>query len=501
MDAACQQRHARSSFINEGKPGEILALPDTAAYAQRPWPKDAACAEVTLDTGDDTQSNAWGPGIALLCPDRVVQFIVRPNQACYEVNGTPTAHTFDQAKPVQLRIRLDRQSAHLEAAQDERDFKLIASVECPQAPTALRIGKIGRDGKDYPSAEAGKPIRCHITRVVLRAAEPKDAPQVSPRKDLPEIRVHYTIYDGIPLIEKWVTIHNTTDKPIRVNRVMTETLKVMETEAIADPNINIEPSNLYVESDYAYLAMNAKSANKQAVKWLKDGTYHTQTSYFYEAPVLLEVAPEFGPDTDVAPGGELISVRAFELFRDGTDRERRGLAQRRMYRAVAPWSQENPVMVHLIASDPAAIRRIVDQAAEVGVELIILSFGSGMNLENSDPKYQATYKEVADYAKAKGIAIGAYSLLASRGAGTPADNCRGPGNRIRYGVMPCLGSKWGQWYLGQIKENFSPTPASAAPSRTTAHTPATPARRRRSPGASWAERFAMGPVPGHHRAL
>jgi hypothetical protein len=128
-----------------------------------------------------------------------------------------------------------------------------------------------------------------------------------------------------------------------------------------------------------------------------------------------------------------------------------------MYKVVAPWSQENPVMVHLIANDPRAIRRIVDQAADVGVEMIILSFGSGMNLESPDPKYQAVYKEVADYAKAKGIVIGGYSLLASRGAADPKDNCRGPGNRIRYGVMPCLGSKWGQNYLAQIKSFFTNT--------------------------------------------
>jgi hypothetical protein len=128
-----------------------------------------------------------------------------------------------------------------------------------------------------------------------------------------------------------------------------------------------------------------------------------------------------------------------------------------MYRVIAPWSQENPILAHLISSDPATIRRIIDQAAEVGFEMIILSFGSGMNLENKDPRYQATYKELADYAKTKGIAIGAYSLLASRGAGTPADNCRGPGNRIRYGVMPCLGSKWGQDYLRQLQDFFTRT--------------------------------------------
>jgi len=140
--------------------------------------------------------------------------------------------------------------------------------------------------------------------------------------------------------------------------------------------------------------------------------------------------PRIWADTDVAPGGELTSIRCFELLRDGNDRERRGLAQRRLYRTIAPWSQENPVMVHLISSDPAAIRKIVDQGAAVGVEMIILSFGSGMNLESTDPSYWAKFREVADYAKTKGIVIGGYSLLASRGAANTNDNCGGPGSRI-----------------------------------------------------------------------
>jgi len=449
-------KNSRSSFSNEGKAGEIYTPPDTAVYAQRDWPAGAAMVEVTLDTGDDTESNAWGPGLALLTPGRVITFIVRPNQQRFDINDTVQQASFDRAKPVTLRLRLDGKFAYCEAAQDGENFKTIATVDCPKPPTALRVGKVGRGGVDYEGAAGDPLVRCHILHVALREAGP--ASQLPPaRQDLPEIDVHYVIYDGIPLIEKWLTVRNTAGKTVRVNQLISETLKVNETEAIADPNINMEQPSLYVESDYAFLAMNGKSANKQAVKWLTDASYETQTSYFHEGICRLEVAPEFGPDTDVAPGDTMTSVRAFELFRDGSDRERRGLAQRRMYRVVAPWSQENPVMIHLISSDPAAIRRIVDQAAEVGVEMIILSFGSGMNLESTDPAYWAKYKEVADYARTKGIVIGGYSLLASRGAATSADNCRGPGNRVRFGVMPCLGSKWGEDYLAHIKSFFTNT--------------------------------------------
>ena len=282
-------------------------------------------------------------------------------------------------------------------------------------------------------------------QVSLRFVPPGEA------LDLPAIEVHYAIYDGIPLIEKWLTIRNTSTRAVRINRTVVETLRVQENESATEPNINWELPSLYVETDYAYLSMNAKSANMRSVRWLPDPTYETQVSYPMETPCLLEVAPEFGPDVDLAPAETLTSIRCFELLRDDTNRERRGLAQRRLYRAVAPWSQENPVMVHLISDKPDAIRKIVDQAADVGVEMIILSFGSGLNMEDRDTGYQAKFKEVADYAKSKGIVMGSYSLLASRGGGAPDENCGGEGSRIRYGSMPCLGSKWGRAYLAQLQ--------------------------------------------------
>ena len=303
--------------------------------------------------------------------------------------------------------------------------------------------------RDYPWPAPGKVV-------TLSFIPPAGAPPPA-REGLPDIQVHYAIYDGIPLIEKWLTVLNTTARPIQIDRTLVETLHIQENESSTEPNPRWEASSLYVETDYACMNMTAKGANQYAVHFKSDPAYDTQINYECKTPCLLEVEPEFGPAVELAPGAELASIRVFELFRDSDQRERRGLAQRRMYRVIAPWTQENPIIVHLISSDPAAIRRIVDQAAEVGVEMIILSFGSGLDMENSDPAYQAKYKEVADYAKSKGVAIGSYSLLASRGAGTAADNCRGPGNRVRYGVMPCLGSKWGQWYLKQIQEFIANT--------------------------------------------
>ena len=67
------------------------------------------------------------------------------------------------------------------------------------------------------------------------------------------------------------------------------------------------------------------------------------------------------------------------------------------------------------------MRREVEQCAEVGFEMVIMSFGSGFEAENEAPDYIAQVKELADYAHARGIELGGYSLLASRSAGAVHD--------------------------------------------------------------------------------
>ena len=50
------------------------------------------------------------------------------------------------------------------------------------------------------------------------------------------------------------------------------------------------------------------------------------------------------PAAAIAPGETFETFRTFELVFDSTDRERKGLSLRRMYRTVAPWVTENPVI-------------------------------------------------------------------------------------------------------------------------------------------------------------
>jgi hypothetical protein len=451
----------RASFSNEGKAGEILSPPDACVYAEHSWPTEATSVEVALDTGDDTVSNAWGPGLALVTADRVVGFVARPNQGRFEVDGELLG-SFDRSQPFRLRVHLKDNFARFEAAQGEKDFQTIATIALPQPPKALRVGKVGRNGggRDFEGAAADALVRCHIARIALRSADPKAVS--TPRADLPEVFVHYEIYDHLPLFSKWLTVVNTTGQTVRVNHFVSEELRVVEAESKGGsldgkPGTERYFPNLWVETDMAFGGRMDALNDNHCVWWSGDPDYHTHVNYQYAPPYrlqcqpcafLLPDRPSLGPDADVPVGEKFETFRTFELLLDSSDRERRTLAQRRMYRTIAPWTAENPLMFHKVQSDPKAIRDAIEQAHEVGFEMVIMSFGSGFNLESTAPQYRETYKQLAAEAKARGIALGGYSLLASRGAADGKDNTQGAPRM--FGVMPCLGTQWGRDYLHNI---------------------------------------------------
>lgn len=262
------------------------------------------------------------------------------------------------------------------------------------------------------------------------------------------IQVHYELFDGIPLLSKWITIHNGSSNPVCINTFTSEILAAVEQDSVVDPTPSYERPRIWVETDYSFCGMSGPN-HSPAVFWEPDPLYTTQVNYERKTPCLLECHPPKGPDQILPPGENFESFRTFVLALDSTDRERQGLAKRRMYRTIAPWCTENPVLMHVRSAAPEAVRLAVDQCSEVGFEMIILTFGSGFDFENRDPKYQQSIKELVDYARSKNIVLGGYSLLASREAATKADNTQGV--PARFGVMPCLGAQWGIDYLAQLK--------------------------------------------------
>ena len=248
--------------------------------------------------------------------------------------------------------------------------------------------------------------------------------------------VHYELYQGIPALSKWITIHNESQEPIQLDALNCEILAVNEQEK----------HRLHVESDYAFSKM-------ETTHWGPDADYKTQVDYNYQMPLLMTSRYPLGPGVLLQPGETFKSFRTFEILHDSDARERKGLARRKMYRTVAPQVTENPIFMHVRSAEPDAVRLAIDQCAEVGFEMVIMTFGSGFNIESEDPEYITTMKELTDYAHHKGIQLGGYTLMcASRNAGEDF-NCVDPDTGqpgSRFGQSACLASRWADGYFQRV---------------------------------------------------
>ncbi|HVM87868.1 MAG TPA: hypothetical protein VMT76_06740 [Puia sp.] len=282
------------------------------------------------------------------------------------------------------------------------------------------------------------------------------------QSSLPELKnvlveVHYELYDGIPLIIKWVSVQNKSGNTITINRVVNESLALVEEESavVGSPEQMKKQHGIYVETNYAFNNAMRYDISDQTTHWKTDTVYTSQVNYNYQTPCLLEVYPEKVTGVELQPGEIFKSVRTSELLMDSYDRERRGMAIRKMYRTIAPWSTENPIFMHLVSKNDEEVKTAIDQCAATGYEALILSFGSHCNIEDTSAANITKWKILSDYAHSKHILIGGYSLFSSRKISDEddvIDPVSGkPDAAAFFGNAPCMGSKWGLIYLDKLK--------------------------------------------------
>lgn len=273
------------------------------------------------------------------------------------------------------------------------------------------------------------------------------------------VKVHYVLYDGLPTLSKWIEVINESDLIVQLNKFKIEQLAMVEGEnLVATPKHWVKP-NIHIQSDYAFGGMQQKPSDKTTY-WENDPRYTSQTNYPLNLPCLLEIRLPIGPDTGIPVGKSLTTFRVWETPMDSRDEERVGLFKRKLYRTISPWTTENPMFLHLTSTDPEIIKRAVDQCAETGYEMIILSFGSGLNMEKEDEDYYKKFKEYREYANSKGIELGGYSLLSSRWISDEVDVINpktGKRGGMIFGSSPCLSSEWGYDYFRKIKKFFTKT--------------------------------------------
>ncbi|MGW9687046.1 hypothetical protein [Flagellimonas sp. 2504JD1-5] len=464
--------HERSSFQNEGKVGEIYTPANTAVYVEKKLNNNTKIIEATFNVGTD-KSKEHGPGITLVWPDKTVKFYLRPGGNSYddgvamfglwngqkENKAAGGRQALDLTKPWKLRYRITKQMVFCEAKPEGGDWRTIEKLKpFNTMPTHVRIGKTNAKGKGIDNeTKMGELVRMQVVDYAAYGSLSQSSDRGFNKDDI-TLSVHYELYDGIPVMAKWLTLKNNGNTDITIDRFVSEIIAAVEYGAAVETReFNVPTPNIHVETDYAFSSFNVEDANHHAVRWLPDPDYHTQVNYLRITPCLLNVGPEIGPAKTIKPGETFKTFRTFIMPNDSYDRERKGLALRRMYRTLAPWTTENPLMMHARFADWERVKTAIDQASEAGFEMVILTFGSGFNIEDDSQEYLDKMKKYADYAKSKGIEIGGYSLLASRKIGNGHDVVMPPGQRPTFGNSPCIESQWGQEYFKKLYNFYHKT--------------------------------------------
>lgn len=391
-------------------------------------------------------------------------FRLKPNIACIDYTNMSNGQQLLRAIKPEARITIDGRDFNVGGlvGQKEKayllpewvdDFKVDKNdfVITNYTISAISVFVNWKPKTWYPNSKnpTGKMLNLHFQ---------SSLPEL---KDL-KVNVHYELYDGIPLIVKWVSVENKSTKKFTLHRVVNELLGLVEEESavVGSPEQMKKQHGLYVETNYAFNNAMRYDISDQTTHWKIDSTYTSQVNYNYQTPCVLEVYPEKAQAVMSRPGETYKSVRTHELMMDSYDRERRGLAIRKMYRTVAPWTTQNPIFMHLVSKTDEEVRTAIDQCAATGYEAMILSFGSHLNMEDNSPENIKRWTAHAKYAHEKGILIGGYSLFSSRRISDEDDvidaKTGKPGGAF-FGHAPCFGSKWGLAYRDKIKSFFNET--------------------------------------------
>lgn len=387
-------------------------------------------------------------------------FYLGPNLASIGLDLLSTDQNLLRGIKAEAEVSIDGKNYEVGGLKGQKNYAYLDEAWLPELeanPDALVFTGFSQRNAEAPFE--WKRVRHHDKALNW----PPKGIQVQMDYKLPEssqenwsLSIFYELYDGIPLLAKWIQLNNESSASIRLDSFSSEILAAVEyASTVETREFNIPPPNIHVETDYAFASMEARDANHHVVHWEEDPDYSSQVSYLRRTPCLLRMKPEIGPDLEIKAGESFTSFRSFILPFDSYDRERNGLAQRRMYRTLAPWSTENPLMMHARFADWEQVKLAIDQAAEAGFEMVILTFGSGFNIEDDSEEYLEKMKGYADYAKRKGVEIGGYSLLASRKISPETDVVMKEGEKATFGNSPCIGSEWGEAYFQKLYNFYS----------------------------------------------
>jgi hypothetical protein len=444
---------------------------------QKDWliHKIEQAAQLQVKISEDKQTTRMSLSNGLISRE----FYVSENLACVSYRNLSNDAEFLRAIKPEARIMLDGRWYDIGGLTGQPEKAYLVDNWLPEL--TAKPGAFVFNGMDtekpvkryewkqkYNAQPADWPPRGLRINLHFRAPDNAD-----PKNQGTIVTIHYEIYDGLPVIAKSVTVNNSGKEEILVEKTECEVL------AVSQDQVN----RIHTESDYA-VALTYSHPQGSALlhfvgtyrgymgfggltEWRVDPEYNSwatqnpveDTFIKFQHRCLMVSRLPVGPSEYVAPGGKFESFITFELLNDSDDRERQTLGQRRMYRKLAPQVTENQLTFATSSQDIKHLKSIIDQMAELGFEFLRIH-PPGVAHDNLDPAYIAPWKEVAHYAKERGIIIDAYELaVSSRGRGAKYDCIRPdtgePG--CVFGQSVCIASEWRDHYFPKMFEFLEKT--------------------------------------------
>lgn len=471
----------RKSLIQEiEKPGLgkelVTVLPETVQ--ENDWlisPINDPC-RLLVQKSDDGLSSTMQLNNGLVSRT----FYISENIACVGYKNLTNNAEYIRAVKPEARIMLD--SIWYEVGglngQPERSYLLDSwypTLEADEQAFVLAGVETGAPLMRYPWNPKFNSIQTDWPAKGLRVVMTyKPTAMMSRLKDI-EVHVNYEIYQGLPIIAKWIEVLNKGVKEMRLNQIECEVLAVNQDQV----------NRIHVESDFSFALVNANikgsalmhyqgdkmepyQAGESTTLWTVEKEYNTWASHnqaednFLQFPhrnLLISRLP-MGPDVFVSKDKPFKSYLTFELLQDSDDRERKSLGHRRMYKRLAPQTTESLIAGGITSHDEEKLKNFIDQMSELGMERLDIQAWPGISHDNLDEKYIALWKNIAGYAKDRGIVMGGYELqIASRGRGKDVDcihpKTGKPGSI--FGQSVCIASSWKDTYYNKMWEFFDKT--------------------------------------------
>ena len=406
-------------------------------------------------------------------------FYVSENIACVGYKNLSNDAEFIRAIKPEARLFIDSVWYDIGGLTEQPEKSYLLESWYPQLENKLQSFVIsgietGKPIERYPWKPKFNSLDTEWPTKGLRIIMTYKASEFYPEVNDIEVKINYEIYEGLPIMTKWLEVYVKGDRKFVINE--------MECEVLAINQDQVE--RIHVESDYSFALVNVNlrgsalmhfhktpephMAGESTTKWEVDKEYNTWATQnpgednFMKFPhrnLLISKIP-MGPNTAVSKDEPFKSFITFELLQDSDDRERKSLGQRRLYKKLAPQTTESLIAGAITSHDRVKLKAFIDQMGELGMERLDIHPWPGISHDKLDEDYVALWKEIADYARQYNIIMGGYELqVASRGRGHDVD-CIDPDTGkpgCMFGQSVCIASTWKDTYYTKMWEFFDKT--------------------------------------------